>query len=341
VLLVIFGAGASFDSVPHLLPGSDSFADVDRPPLANQLFGDRPKFVKAMEQFPECMDLVPLLRNSTIPVEKMLARFQEQAEKYPRRHRQLAAIRYYLRYMLFHCQSHWKREWHHGITTYRTFMDEIERWRNKQSEPVCFVTFNYDTMLEDAMEETVTFPVTDMRSYVNRSDYVLVKLHGSINWGREVDGITSGSWSVKEMIENANVLNISKRFVLVKTPNLLVENGHYVFPALTIPVEKKDEFSCPQDHIQTLNDCLDRITKIIVVGWRGMDLEFILSMQKMIVHRPDLLVVSGNSTEGAETARHIGSYVSLKQNIPPVIISEGFSGLIRNQMERLEVFLSQ
>src|SRR5262245_25692730 len=74
VLLVIFGAGASYDSVPGLPPppapypalrpivGGLTRPEIHRPPLANQLFDDRPGFVEVMARFPDCIPLVPQLR---------------------------------------------------------------------------------------------------------------------------------------------------------------------------------------------------------------------------------------------------------------------------------------
>jgi len=76
-----------------------------RPPLANQLFDNRPQFLKVMEAFPECQPLIPRLRKPGVVVEQELAKFQAQAKEYPERHRQLAAIRYYLRVALLDCQN--------------------------------------------------------------------------------------------------------------------------------------------------------------------------------------------------------------------------------------------
>jgi hypothetical protein len=341
MLLIVFGAGASYDSVPHLQPNK-SVPEEDRPPLANQLFDNRPNFVEAMERFGDCMDLVPLLRNSTLPIEKVLARLREQADTYPRRFQQLAAIQYYLRYMLFNCQSNWKQKRHRGITNYRTFVDEIERWRSRTNERVCFVTFNYDTMLEEAMQQTIDFKIDELRSYVNRSDYTLIKLHGSVNWGREIDNLGVASVNgAADMIKNVTLLTISDRFRVVNTQHLLREGNVYVFPALTIPVETKDEFACPKDHVATLEDCLDKVTKIITIGWRAMEREFLFLMQKKIVLRPNILVVSGDLNGAQESLLNLSSYVSLHTIAPPVMITDGFSGLIRGSMERLEVFLSE
>ena len=47
MLLVIFGAGASYDSVPFLSPAIGAGADEEfRPPLAKDLFGPRQHFLK-------------------------------------------------------------------------------------------------------------------------------------------------------------------------------------------------------------------------------------------------------------------------------------------------------
>jgi hypothetical protein len=124
VLLVVFGAGASFDSVPHLpppAPPSEGGAvqnnwtpvkevtvaphEFVRPPLANQLFDTRPIFVDLMEKFKDCQPLVPLLRQSGTSIEKKLAEFREQAMAFPPLRRSLAAVQYYLHFALWHCQQ--------------------------------------------------------------------------------------------------------------------------------------------------------------------------------------------------------------------------------------------
>lgn len=92
MLLVIFGAGASYDSVPHLPPSRANNASQSnfghviqrsvakyeefRPPLANQLFEDRSLFMAALQSFPECKPIIPLLRGGQ-PVEQQLSKLEE------------------------------------------------------------------------------------------------------------------------------------------------------------------------------------------------------------------------------------------------------------------------
>lgn len=63
MLMIIFGAGASYDSSPtHLPPGPSSHDFDERPPLADQLFDNRTLFAEAMQRYEECLAIVPNLR---------------------------------------------------------------------------------------------------------------------------------------------------------------------------------------------------------------------------------------------------------------------------------------
>ncbi len=362
MLLVIFGAGASYDSVPHLPPpvpttgGQNNWTPINsptvgrheefRPPLANQLFEDRPIFVEAMQLFGDCRPLVPLLRKRGTAIEQELAKFQEQAKTFPERYRQLAAIRYYLHFALQECQRHWLAL-HRGITNYVTLLDAIERWRFEFKEQVCFVTFNYDTMLEDAMSQVLRFSFRDLSSYISREDYRLIKLHGSVTWGREVDGIANAhGLTPQSLIDRGADLQISGRYrITSRFLAPLEEDGTVVFPALSIPVENKDEFSCPREHVEMLGATLRQVSKLIAVGWRATEADFLGMLNARLTGltgTPDLMVVSGDSEGAEETKRNLSRPPAAQFRdfifgdfIP---IEDGFTGLIE-RMDRLDAFL--
>ena len=308
MLLVIFGAGASYDSVTHL-PCPPNPGDPienrpyrgrdDRPPLANQLFEDRTEFVTAMDQFKDCMALIPSLRTKGIAVEQELARIQQQAETFPQVHRELAAIRYYLHVALWQCEDRWYGH-HRGITNYATLLREIERWRFESKKQICFVTFNYDTMIEQAMRQVLRLEIRDLDSYISHDDYALIKLHGSVNWGREVDGLDPNNLTCQRLIDGAGALQISKRYRRVSRHPMWLEGDKIVvFPALAIPVDKKDEFSCPDTHVKFLEGLLPKVTKIIAIGWRATEAEFLSMLASKLKGSVDLMVVSGDKA-GAE-----------------------------------------
>jgi hypothetical protein len=261
VLLLLFGAVSSFDSVPHLPasgPPVEGMANwQERPPLANQLFDTRPIFVDLMERFRDCQAIVPILRQSGTSIEKRLAEFQEQAKTFPLAHRELAAIHYYLHFALWTCQDRWRTK-HRGITNFATLLREIERWRYEVKEQVCFVTFNYDTMLEEAMGQVLRLNVQDMDSYHKWANYSLFKLHGSVNWGRVVEdvGISRRSGEPIPPDQKLIDMSISNSFAITGRYHLCgidmrpnPDDGVVLYPALSIPVENKDTFSCPSGHV--------------------------------------------------------------------------------------------
>lgn len=339
MLLVIFGAGASYDSVPHLPPSADDKLDriqtqESRPPLANELFGNRREFVAAMETFRECMPLIPVLRKNGVAVEQELAKIKEQAKTFPKAHQELMAIRFYLRLALWGCQKRWHDNHHRGITNYLALLREIERWRYEGNERACFVTFNYDTMLEQAMLQVVAFNIHDMNSYISQEHYSLLKLHGSIDWGRELTGVDPPTGAnYRYMISRAADLLISSDYVLVRDA---FDKHPGLVPALSIPVDKKDEFSCPEAHVKTLVGLLPTVTKILVIGWRATEAEFINLLQSHLTRTQDLMIVSGNLKDADDTLANLNpkqvSYPGQNR------IGIGFTGLINN-LDLLNAFL--
>src|SRR2546428_4285498 len=112
MLMVVFGAGASYDSVPSRPPNDARFMRHSlpyRPPLANELFGDDNQFIVASNSYPRVKPILPRLQR--LPeqgsVETELERLQVEAADDPERLRQLAGIRYYLHYLIWDFTQHW------------------------------------------------------------------------------------------------------------------------------------------------------------------------------------------------------------------------------------------
>ena len=142
MILVIFGAGASYDSVPALPPEKYKRENLDsRLPLAKELFLDIGPFAEGLSRFEDCHPIVPYLRN--VPedqtLEQVLENLQTEAEKDPVRKRQLAAVQFYLHYVIWECERKWSNR-AGKITNYLTLLDQLRC----VGEPVCIVTFNYD-----------------------------------------------------------------------------------------------------------------------------------------------------------------------------------------------------
>src|SRR5690348_4374911 len=103
MLMVIVGAGASYDSSPYFFPKSTEAVHVERfrPPLAGELFGNRDYFVETMNGFPDCLPIIPSFQRLRpgATVESVMERLQNESENDSVRKCQLAAIRYYLHFV--------------------------------------------------------------------------------------------------------------------------------------------------------------------------------------------------------------------------------------------------
>lgn len=299
MLLVVFGAGASYDSIPSCPLGT--WVDL-RPPLANQLFENRPIFTDALSHFPRCQAIVPYLQSSggSVQVERELERLQGEADTDPERHRQLASVRFYLRLALYQCQRRWT-ELAKGVTTYKTLLDQIRHHR-KPSQKVCLVTFNYDTLLEEALP-SVGVNINGIEDYVSNADYMLIKIHGSIDWGREVGtplttNETESIWhAVDELVTRAAELHITQKYHRVVEQPIGRVAGRALFPAIAIPLELKRDFECPPAHIEFLTRMLPQVTKLLIIGWRGMDAPFLDLLKENLNPEVRAYVVAGNEKE--------------------------------------------
>ena len=110
MLLVILGAGASFDSAPSLPPNDETYRHhSDRPPLASELFGNRDYFGQVLQKYPDCLPITPRLRElkQGHSVEALLQELQLESTNSPVRKRQIASIRYYLQEILSTCPGQW------------------------------------------------------------------------------------------------------------------------------------------------------------------------------------------------------------------------------------------
>lgn len=255
MIMVIFGAGASYDSVPSRpLKIYTREKLLNRPPLAKELFLDMGVFAESLRQFSQLKPIVPYLQ-SIAPqknIEHVLGELQAEGEKDSERKRQMAAIRYYLHFVIWACELQWD-DVAHGTTNYVTLLDQLRRSR-RENEPVLLVTFNYDRMIESALS-SLKISISEISHYIQHNTFKLFKLHGSVHWAREVDSpITNigelNQWQVaSDLIDTAPNLKITDRWRLVDTRPIGKIGDTPLFPAIAVPVEMKRDFECPNDHL--------------------------------------------------------------------------------------------
>lgn len=344
--MVIFGAGASYDSCPTYpagLPGPGN-----RPPLAKDLFDNRQLFVDALDYFPQCKPVVPRLRDPNVldghySIEMLLQEIEEESATYPRGKQELLAIRCYLQRAISECQREWQIVTR-GVTNHLSLLREIERLR-KNDEQVLLVTFNYDTILDEALKER-GFRIDRMGDYkIGHPFFKLFKLHGSINWGLELESqipanvnLSDPPSVLRSIIENADRLVLSDRYVLCPPRSMGVLDNCPVFPAIAIPVQQKSKFVCPELVLKELVSMLPRVTKIITIGWRATEDHFLRLLKAGLQPGLYISVVAGNQKEAEDVRVNVNSALFPNE---PVSVAEvaGFTTFIRSR--RVEEVLAR
>lgn len=308
MLMVIFGAGASYDSFAAIQPPN---ANQSRPPLANQLFELR--FGDFYKLFPQCHAIIPRLQSPDVNVEAVLESLQQDARTYPIGLAQLTAVRYYLQHMLYRCQLNWTQQITKGPTNYKTLLDQIAR-KPIGKDKVCLVTFNYDTLLDEAVQSRGN-ELRDINDYV-RGDFDLVKIHGSINWAHRIRNPefsdNTRAWiaeqMIPEIINKTPSLDINaKTFEIVHPDPFSRPQRNPLFPAVSIPVETKSGYECPEEHQIILKGFLPKVTKLLVIGWRAGEKQFLSTLVDGLKGNLSIMVVSKDEGSASLIATRIGS----------------------------------
>ena len=314
-LAIIFGAGASYDFLPTYPPGDNSshFLRDLRIPLANQLFENRPEFASIASRLRRLVPILPELRNRSgdRSVEEVLEELRSVEKDHPywrQRQRELTAIRFYLQ------QAIWWSELAMldraaAISNYTTLIGYIERFRQSE-KPVILITFNYDTLIERALSlHFDDFHFKAINDYIRRPTYKLFKLHGSLNWGHPVeDDARLNVHKSAEDLRNT-IIDLSDsihyeddQFAVLDEPRIVFKEWLY-FPAISIPVQTKSHFSCPQKWLPHLDSLLDGVANLLVIGWRGGEEHFLKRVVPILNKNPDFYVtiVSDTETSAKET----------------------------------------
>lgn len=315
-LAIIFGAGASYDFLPTYPSGdsSSNFLKQFRIPLADHLFENRSEFANIAKKLRRLVPILPELRNRSgnRSVEEVLEELRSLERNNPywaRRQRELAAVRFYLQQALW-----WSEvtmvEHSAGVSNYATLIRYVEEFR-RSDEPIILITFNYDTLIERALSlHFDDFSFKAIGDYVRRPKYKLFKLHGSVNWGNPVpedarlDVHQAPEHIINAVIDLSDAINYQiDDFVVMDEPRVVVEKWVCV-PAISIPVQTKSHFSCPESWLSFLETLLEGVGNLLVIGWSGAEQHFLKRVVPVLNKNTDLTLTVVSDTEGSANETH-------------------------------------
>jgi hypothetical protein len=334
VLLVILGAGATHDAVtPRNL-----VADAPQPPLASELFEVRPSFGHFIDEYPPLRAITDRMRDAalagTTSIEHEFESVVTEATDNLTVRRQLAAARFYLHDVIETSTLAYAQA-ANGITNYQVLVNRINASLGGRPEAATYITFNYDTLLERAITDTLRRSYRQLEDYIRNDRPAVIKLHGSVGWTQIcLDLRTKPDGS--EYVSFDWLMNRIDRIVLSADeyrprPWNQVDPGEEVgFPAITVPTERKTvgNFTLPPTHLAFLRQRIPHATEILIIGWQGREEHFWELWDAC--HPPrnmNVVVVDRNPAAAIEVCRHLWK-LGLSATLYPAQV-EGFTGYIR------------
>jgi hypothetical protein len=317
-LIVIIGAGASADCVGHPSRQGRLERSDRQPPLVSELFDDK---------YRDILNSYPLVKPVAAEVWARLQEGEEalSLENYlreellnsatPHRRAQYWSVPLYLQELLYQCGSLYTDNpdnFHRLVTA----LLDLER--------VVFVTLNYDTILDSVLSSYFAFDSLD--SYVEREKVALIKLHGSVNWGRrvETEDITNpvgrGYRNLCHALATNPRLLASDITVMFEAPGPPVaemrsaSDSGLVYPALSVPLGPQDEPSCPPNHVDVLRQTLDQHSygyelHVLILGYSCLDttpLDLIKESGSVI---KSIVIANGSTDAGATALKRIQEHM--------------------------------
>jgi hypothetical protein len=338
VLFVVFGAGASFDSInPVRYQETLTQAWGWRPPLAIELLEPRARsFGPAMSQFPDAGALFMRVQSAIerkMPVEQAIQEAYDDISDTELGMRQLAGLRFYLQEVIWESGSRWSAA-ASSLTNYKLLADRIERWRSRHGETVAYATFNYDLMLEEALRPFLDLAWgTGFSNYTNGPTRVY-KVHGSVDWGHPVaieNDYGIGNHRGK-LIQEASSWEAAahewRRFMTWKESQpsrASSDRNLLMFPAIALPTTGKAGFECPSEHLKALHEDVANMDRLLVVGWKGQEEHFMKVLGRQ-AGRVEAHVVSGGAKEAIDVGSRIARRVKSLRLVP---FGGGFSDYVQ------------
>lgn len=248
---------------------------------------------------------------------------------------------------------------YHSMSNYGRLISQIEECSNYKA---CFVNFNYDLLLEqniDNISETknlddyingnikvikihgacnwfraagrvhkddgdFTEKGKEYATRYNNAENIIKKeKEESIDYGGKCHHIIKNREGVKNRIDENN----SKREWNYLETDFSFMGGntllHYI-PNIMMPINKKDRFVCPENHISELKNQLKIIDKIIIIGWKAGD-NILLNILKEELdknNKKDIPVIVVSPSGSLEVREKIRKHCCLNNIFS---VSEGFS----------------
>lgn len=302
--LVIFGAGASYDAIPKGKKGE--FNDSRRMPLANGLFADygvqnnhlrEYGVVRIANKFRQILE-----SGSHLDLEEELDKLESQADNNQALRKEFIALHYYIKFVI----QAYTKDIQYGLsrmTNYITLLDFLQDQKIRNRSMFELVTFNYDLLLDYALEQVSAGWDRDPRSFSNYysqdgRDFNYYKVHGSIDWAWKLPDDWEWERDIQSIIDRFAWIDFSD-CELVRVD---LSESHGYIPALALPFRTKARFVIKEGLRKKLFEQSTNVKGMLCIGWKGTEPHF---MENLVNNARNLkkvvIVCPGNECESVRT----------------------------------------
>lgn len=303
VVLVVIGAGASFDAA--------EVPDGFRMPLTQDLVGEEDDIVSLLGKIQDCQPVVATLRRQlksktgAPSLEEALLDYEKRRSKNPEIGRRISGFRFFIRDLIA-SRADRLNEKTGGVTLYQELVDKLHNWAQLTNSHVCFVSFNYDTLLERAARSCFRFDVADLGDYINRQEVSILKPHGSVGWWHARKAPHNGTTDIETLSrlpddEFETKPTATNQIEALIAPVAKIANTKAIgIPAVALPISEKDELIWPNDQQQYFESLKGRITKVLTIGWRAAEPDFVETLKSLFARSPKAIFITGEASGGRE-----------------------------------------
>ncbi len=335
ILTIILGAGASngcyVDGVTALKDGNSSRWE---PPLTSTLFHF--KFNHLLSLYPKANSLAGDLRlamktEKDFSLEAWLRR-QQALTTDKHRQAQLRQLPLYLRHLFKAVSDHYAAP---EQTAYGMLINRINRYG---IDKILVINLNYDLLFEQALSVICDIKFQREGDYIKPSSrWMVVKPHGSINWYKKMihqpeDIVGNTDVSYRTYLDNLDEIKLEDEVCLSDTchdyfiSETLASGTYYraVYPDITIPLQGKYRFCCPEPHVSAAKKILTDCDSFLIIGSSFKDKDVSDMILEAGRNKPIRFVdIVKNSSEKADIIERVSECL-----IAPKIHPGGFAGFI-------------
>jgi hypothetical protein len=347
-LLVILGAGASFDSLPRDVADRSS-PNCTMPPLTKDLAGGSGLANELVQKYADAGPLIDELRtrlsaspnrhasDESMTLERAMGEYLALADTDSNVRRHIAAMRYYLRDLLW-LSAESVLQANGGITNYTSLVRNCYQWATMNDRHVCFVSFNYDHLLERACQYQFGFDPTSPTCAMTNERASLLKPHGSVLWQyaslrTRVTPLSENIWQQAIQVgepDPSETLSLSATLPPQDWTSGPNDPGVIAtLPALALPITGKTELVWPGEQDDFFRNQITNgsFGHVAIIGWRAAETHFTTLLDRLIPNRARMLVVTGGTNAEEDSATVLENLSSFSSRVERIGDCSGFRAM--------------